>query len=62
MFVSLWHLIEAQLSLLWVQHLARGKECGRNVGRLVNRYHEKGGPLHIVEPRAAVDIVSGAGP
>jgi len=22
MFVSLWHLIEAQVSLLWVQHLA----------------------------------------
>ena len=32
MFVRLWHLIEAQLSLLWVQHLAAWQgvwtQCG----------------------------------
>jgi hypothetical protein len=36
-----------------------GKECGRNLGRPVNRRHEQGGPLHIIEPGAEVAMASG---
>src|SRR5215510_10445245 len=42
--------------------LQSGTACGHKMGRRGHRHPEQGGPLHIVAPRAAVDITLGAGP